>query len=100
MSPFARQDLLRGLLLDLLLLAGAVPVTPRRLARARRGHRGVLVLAGLAGRHRLLMAVARGVRRGLAGLDRPGAVEVAALADHRGLAGLRRLPLRRLAQCA
>src|SRR3954465_15963634 len=63
-SPIARQDLLRGLLLDLLLLARRGAVAPRDLARTRRGDRRVLVLSGLAGRHRLLMAVARRVRRG------------------------------------
>src|SRR3954471_3435270 len=99
-SPIARQHLLRGLLLDLLLLAGGGPVAPRRLARTRRGDRRVLVLPGLTGRDRLLMAVARRVRRGLAGLDRAGAVEVAALADYGRLARLDRIALGGLAQRA
>src|SRR3954471_469966 len=99
-SPIARQDLLRGLLLDLLLLGRASAVAPRGLTRAGRGDRSVLVLPGLAGRHRLLMAVTRRVRRGLAGLDRARAVEVAALADDGRLAGLDRIALGRLAQRA
>src|SRR5947208_3521316 len=99
-SPIARQDLLRGLLLDLLLLGPAGAVAPRGLARTRRSDRGILVLPGLAGARRLLVPVADGVRRDLAGLDRTGAVEVPALADHGGLAGLGRPPLGLLAKCA
>src|SRR3954463_9555454 len=87
-SPIARQHLLRGLLLDLLLLGRRGAVSARVALGTGRRHRGVLVLPGLARRHRLLVAVARRVRRGLAGLDRTGAVEVAALADHGRLAGL------------
>src|SRR3954447_8183411 len=99
-SPIARQDLLRGPLLDLLLFARRGAVPPCGLARTRRSDRGVLVLSCLAGRHRLLMAVAHGARRGLAGPQGPPAVEVAALADHRRLAGLDRIALGRLAQRA
>src|SRR4051795_2552064 len=99
-SPIARQDLLGGLLLDLLLLGRARAAPTRSLARTRRGDRGVLVLAGLAGLDGLLVAVPRRVRRGLPGLDRARAVVVASLADHSGLAGLRGAPLGLLAQRA
>src|SRR5947208_2692298 len=47
-SPIARQDLLRGLLLDLLLLAPARASTTRAFTGAGRRHCGVLVLPGLA----------------------------------------------------
>src|SRR4051794_2254495 len=99
-SPIARQDLLRGLRLDLLLLGRAGAVAPGCLARTSGGDSGVLALPGLADMGRLLVPVADRVRRRLAGLDRTGAVEVAALADHGGLAGLDRIALHRLAQGA
>src|SRR3954454_19850750 len=86
-SPIARQHLLCGLFLDLLLGA-------RRAARTACGagpigsDRGILLLAGLAHARGLLMPVGRPVWSALTGLDRPRAVAVAALADDRGLPGL------------
>src|SRR4051812_9027565 len=99
-SPIARQDLLGGLLLDLLLFGPARAVPARGLARTGRRNRSVLVLPGLPDADRLLVTVAHRVRRRLTGLYRARAVEVAALADHRGLAGLHRVALSRLAQRA
>src|SRR5206468_10845991 len=60
----------------------------------------VLVLAGLADVRGLLIAVRHRVRRALTRLDRARPVEVAALADDGGLAGLDGLPLRGLAERA
>src|SRR3954469_8931057 len=68
-SPIARQHLLRGLLLDLLLLARSGAVAARALARTSRGDGRVLVLTGLADAGRLLMSVAHRVGRRLPGLD-------------------------------
>src|SRR5437764_4813639 len=96
-SPIARQHLLRGLLLDLRLLAPrGAPVT-RRTPGAGGRHGRVLVLAGLADVRGLLIAVRHRIRRALTRLDRARPVEVAALADDGGLAGLDGLPLRGLA---
>src|SRR3954468_6388045 len=86
-SPIARQHLLRGLFLDLLLLTRRAAMTARG-ARAFGRDRGVLVLAGLARAGGLLMPVGRLIRSALARLDRSRAVAVAALADDRGFPGL------------
>src|SRR3954471_1282539 len=99
-SPIARQDLLGGLLLDLLLLGRRGAASAGVAPGASRRDGGVLVLPSLAGRDRLLMPVARRVRRALAGLDGARAVVVAALADHRGLARLHGPALCLLAQRA
>src|SRR3954452_21102075 len=83
-SPIARQHLLGGGVLGL-LLASAVGTTggARRAADLARGHRGVLVLACLARLARLVVAVGgRSVRRRLPRTHGSGAVAVAALADH------------------
>src|SRR3954469_206923 len=86
-SPIARQHPLRGLFLDLLLRPGLGAV-PACGAGVTGGHGSVLVLPRLAHARGLLMAVAGGIRRGLPGLDRPGAVAIAALPDDCGLARL------------
>src|SRR3954463_2477512 len=99
-SPIARQDLLGGLLLDLLLLGRCGAASPGVAPGASRRDGGVLVLPGLAGRDRLRVPVPRRVRRALAGLDGARAVVVAALADHRGLARLHGPALGLLAQRA
>src|SRR4051794_41283229 len=99
-SPIARQHLLGGLGLGLLL--GAVARAPRAGGAsdlARRDSR-VLVLSGLARVRRLLVAVGRRVRSALARAHWARAVAVAALADHRRLARLFREPLGLLAQRA
>src|SRR5436309_8137407 len=62
-SPIAGQHLLRGLLLDLLLLAGRRAVIARALTGPGSRHGGVLVLAGLARAHRLLLTIACGIGR-------------------------------------
>src|SRR4051794_7438397 len=96
-SPIARQHLLGGLGLGLLL--GAVVRSTRGVGAAHLAgrHRGVLGLAGLAGVRSLLVAVGRRVRGARAGARRARPVAVAALADRRGLAGLSRKPLGLLA---
>src|SRR5436190_1713015 len=99
-SPIARQHLLRGLLLDLRLLAGSGAAIASALAGACGGHGRVLVLARLADACGLLVAVPHWIRRRLTGLDRTRAVAVPALAYDRRLAGLHSLPLRLLAQRA
>src|SRR3954469_8709559 len=88
-SPIARQHLLGGLGLGLLL--GAVPGAARAggAADLARRHGCVLVLTRLAGARGLVIAIGGGrVRGALARAHRAGAVAVAALADHRGLARL------------
>src|SRR3954471_8287540 len=99
-SPIARQHLLRGLCLGLLLGAVVGPACTRRAADLGRRHRSVLVLAGLTGAGRLLVAVGRRVRSTLARAHRARAVAVAALADHRRLARLGCEPLGLLAHRA
>src|SRR4051812_46678909 len=97
-SPIARQYLLRGLFLDLLLLGGGLAAAARvTLGPLRRDGR-VLVLARLAEARGLMVTVPGGVRRDLARLDWARTVAIAALADHRGLAGLRGRPLGFLAE--
>src|SRR4051812_9768785 len=91
-SPIARQNLLRRLLLGL----RDGPVVGAALARRAPGtggrDRGVLVLPGLAGAGGLLVTVAVAVRRDLPRLHRARAVAVAALGRDRGLAGHDRQP--------
>src|SRR4051794_2637357 len=99
-SPIARQHLLGGLGLGLLLGGVARPARPRGAADLSRRHGSVLVLAGLAGAGSLLVAVGGRVRCALASAHRAGAVAVAALADNSWLARLGREPLRLLAQSA
>src|SRR4051794_17712850 len=99
-SPIARQHPLRGGLLGLLLL-GAVRASRARLATDLTGcDCGVLVLTGLAGVGRLLVAVGRRVRSALAGTQGAGAGPTTALADHGRLARLLREPLGLLAERA
>src|SRR4051812_32733087 len=99
-SPIARQDLLGGLLLDLLLFGRARAIPARGRAPAGRRHRSGLGLPGRPDADRLPGTAAHRVRRRLPGLYRARAVEVAALADPRGLASLHRVALSRLAQRA
>src|SRR4051812_16951567 len=93
-SPIAREDLLGGLGLGLFLLS-AVYGAPACLALGPLGrHGGVLVLAGLAGALRLLVAVGRGrVWRALARTHGPVSGAIAVLGDHGRLAGLLGAPL-------
>src|SRR4051812_36691482 len=98
--PTTRNPLLltggRGLGLGRLVGTGS----SRGITGALRRIVGILVLAGLADLTRLLTAVARHIRRGLAGLDRAGSVAVAVLRDHRRLPGVDRLLLGQLAKRA
>src|SRR4051794_30233660 len=99
-SPIARQHLLGGLGLGLLLGAVARAARAGGAADFTRSDGGVLVLTGLPGPRSLLVAVGRRVRGALSGAHRARAVAVAALADHRGLAGLGGEPLGLLAHGA
>src|SRR3954468_19265045 len=67
--PMAREHLLGRLFLGLGLLRGVSPGVAGGLAGAVGGHRRVLVLAGLAGPARALVAVGGAVGLALAGLD-------------------------------
>src|SRR3954447_6553093 len=87
-SPIARQHLLGGLGLGLLLGAVARAARASGAADLARSYGGVLVLTRLSGLRCLLVAVGRRVRSALAGAHRARAVAVAALADHRGLTRL------------
>src|SRR4051812_48786815 len=99
-SPIARQHLLGGLGLGLLLGAVAGSARAGSAADLARGHGCVLVLPGLARPRRLLIALGRHVWSALTGANRARAVAVAAFADHRGLARLPGALLGLLAQRA
>src|SRR4051794_23914649 len=78
-SPIARQNLLRRLLLGLRDGAVVGASLASRAAGPGGRDRGVLVLPGLAGARCLLVAVALAVRRDLPRPDRPRTVALAAL---------------------
>src|SRR3954454_23331230 len=81
-SPIAREHLLGGLGLCLLLGPVARSARAGGAANVARGHSGILVLARLAGVRCLLVPVGRRVRSALARAHGARAVAVAPLADH------------------